>query len=165
MSSLSLSLYIYIYIYIYIWDMYCFHPKTIFHIFSQPLYLLNFSGTCWLHNLFFSPQYAMYFIMLSFLIYKIFKFYTGGLEFKCFDYAAKGLRKTAHILFVPLKRAECEMHVLACVLSHRQRVWEVNYVEQGVFVVNTFIRYLRKKSLPYPWGCRMEKYVQQRKNF
>lgn len=40
----------------------------------------------------------------------------------------------------------------------------MNSVEQTVFVMNTFIRQLRK-SLPYPWGCRMEKYMQQRKNF
>jgi len=31
-----------------------------------------------------------------------------------FGYAARGLRDAAHILFVPRKWAECEMHILAC---------------------------------------------------
>jgi hypothetical protein len=37
-------------------------------------------------------------------------------------YVAKGLRDAAHILFVPLMRAECEMHILVCVMCHRQWV-------------------------------------------
>ena len=33
--------------------------------------------------------------------------------------AAKGLRDADHILFVPLNMTECEMHIMACVVSHR----------------------------------------------
>jgi hypothetical protein len=32
-------------------------------------------------------------------------------------YVAKGLRDAAHMLFAALKRAEYEMHILACVVS------------------------------------------------
>jgi len=49
---------------------------TVFHIFSEHIYLLSFLRHVAKISIFYTSQNALYFINLYFLVHKIFTFYT-----------------------------------------------------------------------------------------
>jgi len=77
-------------IYIYIGQTYRYSTEYAFYIFNQTNifnYFLDFISS----SSFIPPQNAMYFLMLHFLVYKIFTFYINGvLNCKCLAPGPKG---------------------------------------------------------------------------
>ena len=61
---------------LYIGQAYRYSPAYAFHIFSQQIYLFFFR--LFLPSSFIPPQNVVYFLMLPFLVHKIFTFYING---------------------------------------------------------------------------------------
>jgi hypothetical protein len=83
------------------------------HIYSQQIYLLNFLRHA-AQSPSFSPQNALYFIMLSFLVHKIFTFYIKGVQkFKC-----RGLGPVQTFYIHPvLAQKHCNLMFASAVVS------------------------------------------------
>jgi hypothetical protein len=75
---------------LYIGQTYRYSPEYAFYIFSQQIYLIMFLDFL-SPSSFIPPQNAVYFIMLTFLVHKIFTFYINGvLNCKCSAPGAEG---------------------------------------------------------------------------
>jgi len=82
----------YIYIYIYIGQTYRYSPEYTFYIFSQQIYFIIFLDFL-SPSSFIPPQNVVYFLMVLFLVHKIFTFYLNGvLNCKFSSSRTKGLR-------------------------------------------------------------------------
>jgi len=63
---------------IYIGQTYRYSPEYYFYIFSQKIYLIIFLDFISPSSFILPPQNVVYFLMLPFLVHKIFKFYING---------------------------------------------------------------------------------------
>jgi len=69
---------------LYIGQAYCYSPEYAFYILSQQIYYLIIFLDLLSPSSFIPPQNVVYFLMLSFLVHKIFTFYINGvLNCKC----------------------------------------------------------------------------------
>jgi len=107
-------IYIYIYIYIYIGQTYRYSPDYCFYVFSQQIYLIIFFRLSLTIFVYPSLQNVVYFLILPFLVHKIFTFYINGvLNRKCPAPGPQGQR---------VKSAE---HVSGDNFAHPQEHWTV----------------------------------------
>jgi len=144
---------------IYIGQTYRYSPEYSFYIFSQQTYLIIFLDFL-SPSSFIPPQNVVYFIMLHFLVHKIFTFYINGvLNCKCPAPGPQGLNGTSikvskygyflNTLYQPITR---DLHARFVAICTQIKFFTAHFKEQNlakchVTSLYTFIQIKSKLNL------------------